>query len=273
MRIIEHYIILGGIRFLNEHTATIERVLGNVVGEVRPRGTSYIFLVIEALLTTGGPIHGGRLLQRCGVMTTLINACASAYFEDETCEPDRVIVLYLTALARISVSAPLILKSLIPVRHHPSGAIFGEEELVRLLLMKFQVAGNGAHGLLFQKLWLLLLLSFYPPCELGSYCNIVLGKSNEIFDKFIYLLGNISPEGTNLLSFAVGPDDEEETVDIGMEMYEALLQEQRAKVIYFDINSLIGYFYGIIYLSRPFSPLPRRMIYWPYHSIKLFLQK
>ena len=52
----EQYIILGGIHFLNEHTTTIQRVLCNVVREVRPRGTSFIFLVIEALLTTGGAI-------------------------------------------------------------------------------------------------------------------------------------------------------------------------------------------------------------------------
>ena len=229
MRIMEHYIILGGIDFLNEHTTTIQRVLCNVVGEVRPRGTSFIFLVIEALLTTGGPIQGGQLLQSCGVLTTLINACASSYFEDEKSEPDRVIVLYLTALARISVSAPSILKSLIPLKHH-SGAIFGEEEMVHLLQMKFQAAGNGAHGLLFQKLWVLLLLSFYPPCELASYCNVVLRKSNEIFNQLIYILKNVSPDGTNLLSFAVGYDEDEETVDIGVGMYEALLQEQRTKV-------------------------------------------
>ena len=233
MRISHHYIILGGIDFLNEHSTTIQRVLCNVVGEVRPRGASYIFLVIEALLTIGGPIQGGQLLQSCGLLSTLIDACAHAYFEDEKSEPDRVIILYLTVLARISLPSPLILQSLIPLKH-PSGAIFGEKELVSLLLMKFQAAGNGAHGLLFQKLWVLLLLSFYPPFKLASYSNIVLSKSNEIFNKCIYLLGNISPDGRNLISFAVGCDEEEETVDIGVETYEALLQEQRKKVIYFD---------------------------------------
>ena len=231
MRITEHYIILGGIDFLNEHSTAMQRVLCNVVGEVRPRGASYIFMVVEALLVTGGPIQGGQLLLSCGILTTFVDACAHSYFEDENSEPDRVIVLYLTVLARVSCSSPSMLESLIPLKH-PSGAIFGERELVCLLLKKFHAAGNGAHGLLFQKLWMLLLLSFYPPCNSASYCNIVLGKSNEIFDNFIYMLRNLSPDGTNLLSYAVECDEEEVTLDVGIEMYEALLRMQRSKVIW-----------------------------------------
>jgi hypothetical protein len=244
MRITEHYIILGGIDFLNEHSTAIQRVLCNVVGEVRPRGASYIFMVVEALLVTGGPIQGGQLLQSCGLLATLVDACAHSYFEDEKSEPDRVIVLYLTVLARISFSSPMILASLFPLKH-PSGAIFGERELVCLLLMKFQAAGNGAHGLLFQKLWVLLLLSFYPPCNSVSYCNIVLGKSNEIFDRFIYMLRNLSPDGTNLLSFAVECDEEEETLDVGIEMYETLLRDQRAKVILYSCRI------GLLFFGNP----------------------
>jgi hypothetical protein len=63
------------------------------------------------------------------------------------------------------------------------------------------------------------------------YCKIVLGKSNEIINQLIYILSSVSPDGTNLLSFAVGYDEDKETVDIAVEMYEALLQEQRTKVI------------------------------------------
>ena len=123
-----------------------------------------------------------------------------------------------------------MLDSLIPLKH-PSGATFGHEELVSLLLMKFQTAGNGAHGLLFQKVWAVLLISFYPPCELVSYCHIVLSKSNDIFEKFIYVLRNSTQCGTNLLSFAVECDEEENYVDIGLELYDGLLQEQRTKVL------------------------------------------
>mmetsp|Transcript_14453 Transcript_14453/g.31345 ORF Transcript_14453/g.31345 Transcript_14453/m.31345 type:complete len:1131 (-) Transcript_14453:272-3664(-) len=234
-RITEHYIILGGARFLNDHATTIQMVLSNIVGEVRPRGTAYIFLPIEALLCSF-PVEGASLLQQCGVLKIFMEACASNYFEDDKCEPDRVIVLYLTALARILLVSPSTLQTLLPLKL-PSGADFGEEELISLYLLKFQVAGNGAHGLLFQKSWALLLVSFYPPCQLTSCYNIVLGKSNAIFSKVIYLLQNMLPDGTNVLSYEVGYDEEEETVDIGADMHGALLQEQRTKDMVF-ITSL-----------------------------------
>lgn len=230
MRITEHYIILGESNFLNDHAATIQAVLGNIVGEVRPRGTAYIFLLIEALLRSF-PVEGGSLLQSCGILKLFMEACASSYFEDEKCEPDRVIVLYLTALARILLPTPSALRSLLPLKL-PSGADFGEEEFIELYLLKFQVAGNGAHGLLFQKLWALLLLSFYPPCQLTSCCNAVLGKSNVIFNKSIYVLKNLDANGTNLLSYDVGYDEEEETIDVGA----AETLEQRRKVIDFDCD-------------------------------------
>ena len=102
--------------------------------------------------------------------------------------------------------------------------------MISLYLDKFQVAGNGAHGLLIQKLWALLLLSFYPPCPLPTCSNSVLGKSNEIFGRVVYLLENVNADGSNLLSYEVGCDEEEETVGIGSEAYEVLLQEQRATV-------------------------------------------
>jgi len=226
MRITEHYIILGGAAFLNDNTASIQMVLQNVVGEVRPRGTAYIFLVIEALLCSF-PVEGGSLLQSCGILKRFTEACASSYFEDDTCEPDRVIVLYLTALARISLASPSMLQSLLPLKD------FGEEEFISLLLLKFEVAGNGAHGLFFQKLWALFLLSLYPPCNLTSCSNIVLGKSNSIFQKFLYVLSNVDNSlATNVLSYEVC-GEEEETVDICAENYEALLQEQRMKDIVF----------------------------------------
>jgi len=234
MRVTEHYIILGGANFLNDHATTIQRVISNIVGEVRPRGTAYMFLVIEALLRSF-PVEGGSLLQSSGVLKTFTEACASNYFEDDKCEPDRVIVLYLTALARVLLSAPETLQTLLPLTL-ASGAVFGEEELISLYLLKFQVAGNGAHGMLFQKLWALLLLSFYPRCQLASCCNTVIRKSNAIFNIFIYVLKNANPNDTNVLSYEVGYDEEEETVEIGADIYEALLQEQRTKDIVLSIS-------------------------------------
>ncbi|KAL9189207.1 hypothetical protein ACHAXT_011697 [Thalassiosira profunda] len=227
MRITEHYISLGQAAFLNEHAATLQTVLGNTVGKVRPRGTAYVWLVVEALLRSF-PVEGGSLLQSCGVLKEITTACACRYYKDANAEPDRVIVLYLTALARTLLATPSAMESLLPVAL-PSGNTFGAEELISLYLDKYAVAGNGAHGLLFQKLWALLLLSFYPPSPLPTCYNAVLGKSNEIFGRTVYLLENINADGSNLLSYEVGYDEEEETVDIGSDAYESLLQELRAK--------------------------------------------
>ena len=129
MRITEYYILLGGATFLNDHATTLETVLRNLVGEVRPRGTAYVALVIEALLRAF-PKEGGSMLVESGILQVFLEACAWNYWEEETCEPDRVIVLYLTALARILLSTPCALQGLLPLALR-SGAVFGEEELVR----------------------------------------------------------------------------------------------------------------------------------------------
>lgn len=70
------------------------------------------------------------------------------------------------------------------------------------------MAGNGAHGLLFQKLWALLLLSFYPPSEADLCSSIVLNKSSEILSLFSYIINNADPNGSNLLEYDVDEDDE-----------------------------------------------------------------
>ena len=229
MRITEHYIHVGAATFLNDHATTIQTVLTNVVGEVRPRGTAYIYLVIEALLCSY-PVEGGSLLHNCGALKTFIEACASSFTEQESCEPDRVIVLYLSALARVILATPSMIQALLPVTL-PSGTVFGEEQFISLYINKFQVAGNGPHGLLFQKLWTMLLLSFYPPCPLVSCSRLVLAKSNDVFAKLLYVLKNANHDGSNVLSYEIGYDEDEDTVDIGTDIYETLLLEQRARDI------------------------------------------
>ena len=225
MRITEHYIHVGAATFLNDHATTIQTVLTNVVGEVRHRGTAYIYLVIEALLCAY-PVEGGSLLHSCGALKTFIEACASSFTEQESCEPDRVIVLYLSALARVLLATPSMVQVLLP-----SGTVFGKEQFISLYINKFQVAGNGPHGLLFQKLWTMLLLSFYPPCPLVSCSRLVLAKSNEVFAKLLYVLKNANPDGSNVLSYEIGYDEDEDNVEIGTDIYETLLLEQRGRDI------------------------------------------
>jgi len=223
MRITQQYILLGGAGFLNEHATSIQSVLNNFVGKVRPRGTAYIHLVVESLLMSF-PIEGGVLLNQSGVLKTFMEACACSFFELDSYEPDRVVVLYMTALARIIIASPSTLQTLLPITF-PS-TVFAEEQLIQMYLMKYQIAGNGAHGLLFQKLWSMLLLSFYPPCQLTSCSRFVLGRSNEVFNNFIHVLKNVKADGTNLISYEIH-DEEEETVDIGADIHEALQQQQR----------------------------------------------
>ena len=225
MRITQHYILIGGAAFLNEHATSIQSVLSDVVGKVRPRGASYIHLVVEALLISF-PIEGGVLLNQSGILKTFTEACACNFFELDSSEPDRVVVLYMTALARICISSPPILQTLLPITLQ-NGTVFGEEQLIQMYIMKYQIAGNGAHGLLFQKLWSMLLLSFYPPCQLAVCSSIVLGRSNDIFNNFVHVLKNVKADGTNLLSYEIH-DEEEELVDIGADIYESLQQQQRA---------------------------------------------
>jgi len=230
MRITEYYIMHGGASFLNDHAQTIQEVLCNLVGEVRPRGLAYVALVIEALLRSY-PTEGGSLLFQCGLVKRFLEACAANYWEKDDCEPDRVIVLYLTALARILLSNLRMLSNILPVVSS-SGEVFGEEQLVSMYISKFQVAGNGAHGLLFQKLWAILLSSFVPPCEVSPVINnYALSRSKEIFSGiFSYILRNVNADGSNLLSYDVGYDGEEEDIiDTGADRYELLLQETSKK--------------------------------------------
>ena len=78
----------------------------------------------------------------------------------------------------------------------------------------FQAAGNGAHGLLFQKLWAMLLLSLYPPSKATSCSYEILNQSSQIFQMFSYIIHNVDANGSNLLQYEVEYDAEEE-----MEVY------------------------------------------------------
>lgn len=222
MRITEYYIILGRDGFLNDHATTIQAVLCNIVGEVSPRGAAYVGLVLEALLRLF-PSEGGKMLD-CGIIDKFLEACANNYFGIDSCDPDRVIVIYMTALARVSLANPALIQNKLPTTLQ--AGTFGHAQLVDLYVKRFQVAGNGAHGLLFQSIWGMLLLSFYPPSHIITLTNSVLERSNDIFGAFVYLLRNVNRDGSNILSYEVECDDEEERIDRDTSAYDALLQEQ-----------------------------------------------
>lgn len=110
-KITERYIVIGQKDFLNEHAYTLQSMLNNLVGEVSPRGQAYVMLVTEALLRQF-PSEGGQLLMQCEVIKRYLGACSLASSTPEESEPDRVIVLYLTTLARIYLDSPELLGNL-----------------------------------------------------------------------------------------------------------------------------------------------------------------
>jgi hypothetical protein len=225
MRITEFYIILGREGFLIDHATTVQAVLRCVIGEISPRGTAYVGLVLEALLRLF-PSEGGKMLDCCGITEKCLRACGNNYFGIDSCDPDRVIVIYMTALARMFFVDPDLLQSKLPISLQ-SGT-FGHAQLVNLYVTRFQVAGNGAHGLLFQTLWGMLLLSFLPPSPFHRFTmtQCVLEKANDIFSAFVYLLRNVDTNLSNIISYEVEFDDETRIDRNTLCAYDALVLEQ-----------------------------------------------
>ena len=135
MYIIECYLLRSSVNLLQSYSSHLQHILRLVVGQVKPRGAFYVYLVIEALLCRYAT-EGGVLLLQSGVLQTMIQSCASNYAQEKDCEPDRVIMLYLNAMSRIMLSSPHILdEGLLPHRlitKHGVEVQFGYQELVSI---------------------------------------------------------------------------------------------------------------------------------------------
>jgi len=116
--------------------------MGHVVGKVRPRGVSFIMIVLEALLRSY-PSEGGQLLAQAGLLKTMLEACAATHAEVDGNDPDRVITLYLTTLARCLLASPNILDAHFPVFEAKSNTLFGPHELIHLFWKLFNYEGAG----------------------------------------------------------------------------------------------------------------------------------
>ena len=114
MVITEGYILLGGNDFLNAHFDTLKDILFRIIGEINPQGVTYMYLVIEALLRRF-PVETSNLFKSNGILLKLLNACADNYFHRKDCEPDRVTILYLTAISRMDLSTSSLLDGLLPL--------------------------------------------------------------------------------------------------------------------------------------------------------------
>jgi len=228
--ITETFIMVGGGEFLSENSSleTIVELLRLVVGHVRPKGAMYVALVLEALLRDF-PEKGCALLVRAGVIGTMMQSCAANHVGEKRCEPDRIIVTYLTVLARAFVQTPQLIDTLPIAPYVPS---FGPQQLVQLYFRLFDhERPDSKEKPLRQRLWLLLLLSLLP--ETSEAVTLLSASLLESFDQLMYICLDTfnSNVGNNQLeAYDVGYDSEEESVIAGYEEYGALLRISLCKV-------------------------------------------
>ena len=136
MMIAEGYLLIGDISFLERNSSMIQHLLQSVIGKVAPIGEAYVSLVIESLLRKF-PLEGGLLLLKGGILKDLLKFCSQNFFKVDSCEPDRVIILYLTTLARVLLYAPQFSDEILHACQQDGEAQFGYEELVRALFKIF----------------------------------------------------------------------------------------------------------------------------------------
>ena len=224
LMISEAYILLGGASFLNRYSAPLQAILVLVVGNVHPRGASYVMLVLEALMRAF-PAEGGHLLLQAGVLKTMLTSCAAFYNEEQGSEPERVVSLYLVVFARALLVSPRLMDGLLAVVADTKA--FGPNELILLYfrLFNYELPCGGFNALR-RKLWVLMSLSLLPPTE-SPFGEILAGN----LDKGVEMYTSANSEdanGTLLAPYEVGADDEEETFLAGEDNYKALLAKQGA---------------------------------------------
>ena len=251
MMITETYILLGGAVFLNAHPASLQAVLGQVVGNVHPRGVAYVMLVLEALMRAF-PTEGGQLLLQADILRTMVGSCAAFYNEDPGSEPERVISLYLTVFARALLASPRLMdgdlsSSLV------DDAVFGPNEVVQLYFRLFDYEiSSGGFDKTRCKLWVLMSLSLLPPAE-SLYGGILV----ENIAKGLTMYTSVnSEEATNnsFVPYEVGQDDEEESFLAGEENYKALLAKQCGQDIALTANLHQAFSSALEGLKRCYAP-------------------
>jgi len=236
MLLTEGYILRSSATFLETHSSNIQHILYLIVGQVKPRGAFYIHLVIEALLRRY-PIDGSILLLQGGILGSMIKSCAMNYAQTNDCEPDRVIMLYLNSFSRILLSSPNILDNgIFPYSFTQDGhtITFRYQELVHSFIRLFDQAADYEFGILFQRLWVLLLLFCIPPSPVPHLLQEVVLKN---FDSVLSMCLHVIKQQNFVLNpYSLGYDEEEETFDIGLETYENSLKNDLMKDIGFISN-------------------------------------
>jgi len=193
MKIIEAYIIVGRASF-NKHAPIFQYALNKVTGQVNPRGSQYVHLVFEALLRKY-PSDGTTLLHNGGITQSMLQSCASnnnVNTTHDSYEPDDVIVLYLTSLARMLVQSSSSLDTKLPIS--VSGQ-FNFGELLDLYFKLFQCAGEGKTGVFRQKLWVLCFLSLMPTSDsftTNRFQKAIVQRLNQVLQSCLNVLSNES---------------------------------------------------------------------------------
>ena len=127
--IVQGYILLGGSTFLTHHLPHLQHILSLLVGNVSPRGAVYVNLIFKCLLGAF-PSQVVPLFIHGGISTTMICSCAANYHEENDYEPDQVIVIYLSVLARLVLHSPNILDTIL-LTSCKLGMTFEHDHLVR----------------------------------------------------------------------------------------------------------------------------------------------
>jgi len=235
MRIIQGYIVFGKLEFLNMYASTISTILYRTVGNVSTKATSYVSLVLEALLCQC-PVQGGQLLLSSGIIKTMISSCAMRYRLDENHDPDIVVVQYLTSIARILIACPTILDSFV----NSEG---DARSFIELYFQLFETAGCSNGGPLHQKIWIMLLLSFIP--DRDNAHPIFSQQILKCMDQFINICVDfLKTECRELTAYSVDYDSDEEQLMVNDDrnFYTIRLQEEMSQQdigFKFDVKVLL----------------------------------
>ena len=117
--------------------------LSLLIGNVNPRGALYVNLIFESLLGAF-PCQGVQLFIDGKIANNMICACAANYHNNSDCEPDRVIIIYLSVLARLLLHTSNVLDNIIPFTCK-EGLVFGHDHLVMGVLKKPSCNSSATH--------------------------------------------------------------------------------------------------------------------------------
>ncbi len=165
MFIVEAYVLTGGADFVHAHGAALAALFARVAGNVKPKAAQYVAKALEAVLRKV-PRDGAQLLLSAGVLSTLVSAGLKSAAGARDAEPDFAVVLHLTVLARVLLTAPDIFGALgvaFAAAQQPAASPLAARalliQLVDLWLDKFDAVGYSSAGPWRRKLWALSLVS------------------------------------------------------------------------------------------------------------------